>query len=99
MASEWDDGVWGVCKGSPVMTRPGCGCGCEWLNLLSQQGCRRRSGAFQDTRGGGPTTETLAKASQSSVRCVRSHPALVGRGKELERGTLRGRDRAQDRAG
>lgn len=24
-ASEWDDGVRGVCEGSPVMTRPGRG--------------------------------------------------------------------------
>lgn len=99
VASEWADGVRGVCEGSLVMTRPGCGCGCEWLNLLSQQGCRRQSGAFQATRGGGPASETSAKASQSSVRCVGSQPyprgVGVGGGKEPEGGTVRGWDAGQ----
>lgn len=71
------------------MTRPGCGCGCERLNLPSQQGCRKPSGAFQDTRGGGLTAEIFAEASQSSVRCVRSQPLPSGTVGKSEREGVR----------
>lgn len=64
----------GVSLRSPlVMTRPGCGRGREWR---TQQGCRKRSRVFQDARGGGAASETLAKAKPKSCPvCQRTGPA------------------------